>query len=65
VELSGAEAGLVTTGPSRDDVYDAMVSGGPPVCLHNIHNPDELAVDPLNLGEREVVIRRLREVLLG
>jgi seryl-tRNA(Sec) selenium transferase len=54
-------------GPSRDEVYDAMVSGDPPVYLHNIHNPDELAVDPFNLDEREleVVIRRLREVLLG
>ena len=54
-------------GPSRDEVFDAMVSGDPPVYLHNIHDPDELAVDPFNLDEREleVVIRRLREALLG
>ena len=54
-------------GPSRDEVNDAMAAGDPPIYLHNIHNPDELAVDPFNLDEREleVVIRRLREVLLG
>ena len=54
-------------GPSRDDVDAAMASGDPPIYLHNIHNPDELAVDPFNLDEREldVVIRRLREELLG
>ena len=54
-------------GPSRDEVDSAMASGDPPIYLHNIHNPDELAVDPFNLDERELetVIRRLREVLLG
>ena len=54
-------------GPSRNEVFDAMVAGDPSVYLHNIHNPDELAVDPFNLDEREleVVIRRLREALLG
>ena len=54
-------------GPSRDEVDNAMASGDPPIYLHNIHNPDELAVDPFNLDEREldVVIRRLREELLG
>ena len=54
-------------GPSRDEVDSAMTSGDPPVYLHNIHNPDELAVDPFNLDEQEleIVIRRLREVLLG
>ena len=54
-------------GPSRDEVDAAMASGDPPIYLHNIHNPDELAVDPFNLDEREldVVIRRLREELLG
>ena len=54
-------------GPSRDEVNDAMAAGDPPIYLHNIHNPDELAVDPFNLDERELetVIRRLREVLLG
>ena len=54
-------------GPSRDEVDSAMASGDPPIYLHNIHNPDELAVDPFNLDEQEleIVIRRLREVLLG
>ncbi len=54
-------------GPSRDEVDSAMTSGDPPVYLHNIHNPDELGVDPFNLDEQElgIVIRRLREVLLG
>jgi L-seryl-tRNA(Ser) seleniumtransferase len=53
-------------GPSRDDVFDAMVDGDPPIYLSNINNPDELAVDPLNLDdeELEIVIRRLHEVLL-
>ena len=54
-------------GPSRDEIDSAMTSGDPPVYLHNIHNPDELGVDPFNLDEQEleIVIRRLREVLLG
>ena len=54
-------------GPSRDEVNDAMAAGDQPIYLHNIHNPDELAVDPFNLddGELDVVIRRLREALLG
>ena len=54
-------------GPSRDEVNDAMTAGDPPIYMHNIYNPDELAVDPFNLDEREleIVIRRLREVLLG
>jgi hypothetical protein len=43
-----------------------MVDGDPPIYLSNINNPDELAVDPLNLDdeELEIVIRRLHEVLL-
>ncbi|MDP6512047.1 MAG: aminotransferase class V-fold PLP-dependent enzyme [SAR202 cluster bacterium] len=54
-------------GPSRDETFDAMVAGDPPVYLHNIHHPDELAVDPFNLEaeELDIVICRLREVLLG
>ena len=54
-------------GPSRNEVDAAMATGDPPIYLHNIHNPDELAVDPFNLDEQEleIVIRRLREVLLG
>ena len=54
-------------GPSRDDVRDALTAGDPPIYLHDIHNPDELGVDPFNLDEREleIVIERLRETLLG
>ncbi len=54
-------------GPSRDQVYSAMADGDPPIFLHNLGAPDELAVDPFNLDEAELqtVIRRLREELLG
>jgi L-seryl-tRNA(Ser) seleniumtransferase len=53
-------------GPSRDEIYDAMIAGELPIYLHNLGNPDDLAVDPLNLddAELEIVIRRLREELL-
>ncbi len=53
-------------GPGRDEIFAAMVDGDPPVYLHNIHHPNELAVDPTNLDEAEleIVIRRLREELL-
>ena len=54
-------------GPSRDEVDAALAAGDPPIYLHNIHNPDELGVDPFNLDERELetLIVRLRETLLG
>ena len=54
-------------GPTRDQVLDRMAKGDPPIFLHQLGDPDELAVDPLNLDERELgtVIRRLREELLG
>ena len=54
-------------GPSRNEVYQAMVDGDPPVYLHDIFDPDELAVDPFNLDDEElgIVIRRLGEELLG
>ena len=54
-------------GPSRDEVNDSIAHGDPPIYLHNIYNPDELAIDPFNLDEREleIVIRRLREVLMS
>ena len=54
-------------GPGRDEVYAAMVAGDPPIYMHDIFDPDELAVDPLNLDdeELEIVIRRLSEVLLA
>jgi L-seryl-tRNA(Ser) seleniumtransferase len=53
-------------GPSPAQVYEAMVEGDPPVYLHNLGNPENLAVDPLNLSqdELEITIKRLREVLL-
>ena len=54
-------------GPGRNEVYQAMIAGDPPIYLHDIFDPDELAVDPLNLDdeELEIVIRRLSEVLLA
>ena len=54
-------------GPSRDETRRRMASGDPPIYLHDINDPDELAVDPFNLDERELetVITRLRETLLG
>ena len=53
-------------GPTRDQVADALENGDPPIYLHRFGDPDELAVDPLNLLEDEVetVVRRLREGLL-
>ena len=43
-----------------------MGKGTPPIYLHQMGEPVELAVDPLNLldDEVEIVIRRLREELL-
>ncbi len=54
-------------GMSRNEVRDSLKAGDPPIYLHDIHNPDELAVDPFNLDdeELEIVIHRLREALLG
>ena len=54
-------------GPSRNEVYQVMIDGDPPVYLHDIFDPDELAVDPFNLDDEElgIVIRRLGEELLG
>ena len=53
-------------GPRRDQVLAAMAKGGPPIFLHSLGNPDELAVEPFNVSdeELEVVIRRLRQELL-
>ena len=53
-------------GPSRDEVMEAMAKGDPAIHLHQLGDPDEFGVDPINLdeGEVEVVIRRLREELL-
>ena len=53
-------------GLSRDQILAAMAQGDPPIYLHPHGNPDELAVDPLNLDEEdtEVIVRRLREELL-
>ena len=53
-------------GPSRDDVLRAMAAGDPAIHLHQLGDPDELGVDPINLDEEELetVIARLREELL-
>ena len=55
------------SGPSRDDVLSRMAQGDPTVHLHQLGNPDELAVEPINLDDSdlETVIRRLREELIG
>ena len=52
-------------GPSRDEIARAMEEGEPAIYLHQLGQPDELAVDPLNLTNEETstVIRRLREEL--
>ena len=52
-------------GPSRNEILNAMADGDPPIYLHFLGQPDELAVDPLNLTEEEniLVISRLREKL--
>ena len=53
-------------GPSRDQVARALEVGDPPIYLHQFGEPDELAVDPLNLEDDEVqiLVQRLREELL-
>ena len=52
-------------GPTRNEIAKAMEEGEPAIYLHQLGQPDELAVDPLNLTEEETstVIRRLREEL--
>ena len=54
------------SGPGRDDVLQAMAQGDPPIFLHALGAPDELAVDPFNVSDDELgtVIRRLREELI-
>ena len=54
-------------GPSPAEVLEEMASGDPPIVIKSLGNPDTLNVDPINLDEAEleIVIRRLREVLLG
>lgn len=53
-------------GQSRDQVMHSLELGDPPIYLHQLSEPGELAVDPLNLRDDEVriVARRLREELL-
>ena len=54
------------SGRTRDEIFESMAAGDPPIVLHTLGNPDELAVDPINLDSDELhtVIRRLREELL-
>ena len=54
-------------GLSRDHVLAAMAKGDPPIFLHSLGNPDELAMDPFNVSDKEleIVIRRLRQELLA
>ena len=53
-------------GPSRDETIELLLKGDRPIWLHQLGEPDELAVDPTNLDDEELgtVITRLREVLL-
>ena len=54
------------TGPSRDEVMEALGEGLPHIYLNWLAGPDTLGVDPINLSDEElkVVIERLREELL-
>ena len=52
-------------GPTRNHIAAALEQGNPPIHLHQLGGPHELAVDPLNLTEPETqtVIQRLRQEL--
>ena len=52
-------------GPSRNEIAKVMEEGETAIYLHQLGQPDELAVDPLNLTQEEtdLVVRRLREEL--
>ena len=54
-------------GPSRNQVYEALAEGNPRIYMHDLANPDEFAFDPFNVNdeERQILISRLREELLG
>ena len=54
-------------GPSRDEVLGLLLQGNRPIWLHQLGDPDEVAVEPTNLDDEELetVIGRLRQVLLG
>ena len=51
----------------HDRVFNDLITGSPQVYLQNLGNPDDLAVDPINLDDQEleIVIRRLRETILA
>ena len=53
-------------GRSKAQVARALEAGDPPIFLHQFGEPDELAVDPLNLEDDEIqiLVGRLREELL-
>jgi L-seryl-tRNA(Ser) seleniumtransferase len=53
-------------GPSRERIMEALEGDDPPIYFNQQGEPDEIAVDPLNLldDEAEAVARRLREELL-
>lgn len=54
-------------GPSASEVFNKLSAGDPPIYLGNISDPDELAVDALNLDDEElqIVINRLHDVLVN
>ncbi len=62
IHFTGEEAAA-----RHDQVYNDLIGGDPSIYLHNLGNPDDLAVDPINLDddELEIVIRRVREAILA
>ena len=52
-------------GPARNQIAAALEQGPPPIHLHQLGGPHELAIDPLNLTEPETqtVIQRLQQEL--
>ena len=52
-------------GPTCGEIFDRMAQGDPRIFLHTLGNPDELAVDPMNVNdeELELLIRRLGEAM--
>ena len=52
-------------GPTRNQVYEALIAGDPPIYMQEHGPADQLGVDPFNVAEEqlEVLIDRLREEL--
>ena len=67
VPMAVLELGKDWNGPSPAELQEALKAGDPPIYLGAHGNPDKLEVNPTNLDDQELemVIRRLREELLG